>query len=277
MKQYHELMTHVIDNGIDTLDRTGVGTRSIFGHQLRFNMSDGFPAITTKKLAWKPIVGELLWFMQGSTNVETLREITWGPGSSKKTIWDDNYNNQAIKLGHTAGNLGPVYGKQWRDFGGIDQLKQAIETIKYDSTSRRNIVSSWNVSELSKMALPPCHTMFQFYVRENKLSCQLYQRSCDLFLGGPFNIASYSLLLHIVARLTNTIPHEFIWTLGDCHIYQNHFDQVEEQLKRTTYDLPTLSIADHIQSLEDVLISSVTDYNLINYKSHGQLTAPMAV
>lgn len=277
MKQYHDLLRHVMDTGIDTDDRTGVGTRSTFGYQVRFNMNDGFPAVTTKRLAWKSVVGELLWFLQGSTNIETLREITWGPGSTKKTIWDDNYNNQAIKLGYTAGNLGPIYGKQWRDFGGVDQIKVAIDTIKYDSASRRNVVSAWNVNELPKMSLPPCHTLFQFYVRENKLSCQLYQRSCDLFLGGPFNIASYSLLLHIIARITNTIPNEFIWSIGDCHIYRDHFDQVEEQLKREPYDLPTIKIADHIKTLDDVLVSSVTDYELVNYVSHGQIKAPMAV
>lgn len=278
MKEFHNVLSYVLENGEKRTDRTGTGTRSVFGMQARFNLADGFPAVTTKKLQWTPVVGELLWFLKGSTNVEELREITWGVNSTKKTVWDDNYNHQAKSLGYTGGELGPVYGKQWRDFGGIDQIKAAINTIVTNPDSRRNIVSAWNPAELNQQALPPCHTLFQFYVSaNNKLSCQLYQRSCDLFLGGPFNIASYSLLIHIMSRITNTEPGEFIWTIGDAHLYENHLIQVHEQLSRTPLELPQLIINENIKTLDDVLSSTVKDYQLQNYNHCGIISAPMAV
>lgn len=278
MKEFHNIMEYVLKSGEVRSDRTKVGTRSVFGMQSRYNLSAGFPAVTTKKLQWKPVVGELLWFLQGSTNVEDLREITWGSGSKKKTVWDDNYNHQAKNIGYTDGELGPVYGKQWRDFGGIDQIRNAIELIQSSPDSRRNIVSAWNPAQLSQQALPPCHTLFQFYVStNNKLHCQLYQRSCDLFLGGPFNIASYSLLIHIMARITNTEPGDFIWTIGDAHLYETHLEQVKEQLSRTPLELPKLVISDWIKTFDDVLISSVDDYQLENYNHLGVISAPMAV
>lgn len=278
MKQYHDILSLVLTEGEHRADRTGTGTRSIFGMQSRYNLSNGFPAVTTKKLQWTPVVGELLWFLRGSTNVEELREITWGKGSTKKTVWDDNYNHQAKNLGYTNGELGPVYGKQWRDFSGVDQIKSAIDQILNSPDSRRNIVSAWNPAELHQQALPPCHTLFQFYVSSsNKLSCQLYQRSCDLFLGGPFNIASYSLLLHIVARITGKEAGEFIWTIGDAHIYENHIDQVTTQLSRSPLKLPQLKISDSIKTFNDVLTSSVNDYQLIDYNHLGVIAAPMAV
>jgi thymidylate synthase len=277
MQSYHDLLKHVLENGVASEDRTGTGTISVFGTQTRFNLEHGFPAVTTKKLSWKPVVGELLWFSRGSTNVEELREITWGKGSNKKTVWDDNYNKQAIDLGYSNGELGPVYGHQWRNFNGIDQLRIAFEKITQDSNSRRNIVSAWNPSDLDRMALPPCHTLFQFYVRNNKLSLQMYQRSGDLFLGGPFNIASYSLLLSIAARITGTTPHEFIWTIGDAHIYNNHIDQVKEQLSRTPLELPTLQISNHITTFDDFVNASVDDFKLLNYNSYSTIKAEMAV
>lgn len=278
MKQYHDILSLVLNEGERRSDRTGTGTRSVFGVQSRYNLLNGFPAVTTKKLQWTPVVGELLWFLRGSTNVEELREITWGKGSTKRTVWDDNYNAQAKNLGYTNGELGPVYGKQWRDFGGIDQIKSAIDQIMLAPDSRRNIVSAWNPAELSRQALPPCHTLFQFYVSStNKLSCQLYQRSCDLFLGGPFNIASYSLLIHIIARITNKEVGDFVWTIGDAHIYENHTEQVITQLSRTPGTLPKLMISEHIRTFEDVLNSSVSDYVLDEYVHQGVISAPMAV
>lgn len=277
MEQYHSLLSHIKDNGVAVDDRTGTGTISVFGYQTRFSLADGFPAVTTKKLQWKAVVAELLWFIRGSTNVEELRELTWGAGSTKRTIWDDNYDNQAKTLGYTDGNLGPVYGAQWRDFGGVDQLRNAIATIIMDPSSRRNIVSAWNVPEIPKMALPPCHTLFQFYCVNGQLSLQLYQRSCDVFLGGPFNIASYSLLLAIVARLTKTVPHEFVWTIGDAHIYKNHVDQVNIQLSREGFDLPQLWIDPAIQTFEDVLLSTPDQYQLQGYMCHSAIPAPMAI
>lgn len=278
MKQYHDVLSLVLDEGERREDRTGTGTRSIFGVQSRYNLSNGFPAVTTKKLQWTPVVGELLWFLRGSTNVNELREITWGKGSTKKTVWDDNYQHQAKSLGYENGELGPVYGKQWRDFAGVDQIKETINLVMKSPESRRNIVSAWNPAELSAQALPPCHTLFQFYVSSsNKLSCQLYQRSCDLFLGGPFNIASYSLLLHIIARITNKDVGDFIWTIGDAHIYENHINQVHTQLAHTPLELPKLSISDWIQTFDDVLKSSVDDYQLIGYNHLGVISAPMAV
>lgn len=278
MNEFHRVLQTVLNEGETRGDRTGTGTRSIFGMQSRYNLQNGFPAVTTKKLQWKPVVGELLWFLSGSTNVEDLRRITWGEGSTKKTVWDDNYNHQAQQLGYSNGELGPIYGKQWRDFAGVDQIAIAVDQLKNSPNSRRIIVSAWNPTELDQQSLPPCHTMFQFYVSaSNKLSCQLYQRSCDLFLGGPFNIASYSLLVHIMARISNLEVGEFIWTIGDAHIYGNHIDQVQTQLERTPLQLPQLVISEHIRTLQDVLSSTVDDYKLVGYEHHGVISAPMAV
>jgi thymidylate synthase len=278
MNEFHRVLQTVLNEGETRGDRTGTGTRSIFGMQSRYNLQNGFPAVTTKKLQWKPVVGELLWFLSGSTNVEDLRRITWGEGSTKKTVWDDNYNHQAQKLGYSNGELGPIYGKQWRDFAGVDQIAIAADQLKNSPNSRRIIVSAWNPTELDQQSLPPCHTMFQFYVSaSNKLSCQLYQRSCDLFLGGPFNIASYSLLVHIMARISNLEVGEFVWTIGDAHIYGNHIDQVQTQLERTPLQLPQLVISEHIRTLQDVLSSTVDDYKLVGYEHHGVISAPMAV
>lgn len=278
MNEFHRVLQTVLNEGETRGDRTGTGTRSIFGMQSRYNLQNGFPAVTTKKLQWKPVVGELLWFLSGSTNVEDLRRITWGEGSTKKTVWDDNYNHQAQQLGYSNGELGPIYGKQWRDFAGVDQIAIAVDQLKNSPNSRRIIVSAWNPAELDQQSLPPCHTMFQFYVSaSNKLSCQLYQRSCDLFLGGPFNIASYSLLVHIMARISNLDVGEFIWTIGDAHIYGNHIDQVQTQLERTPLQLPQLVISEHIRTLQDVLSSTVDDYKLVGYEHHGVISAPMAV
>lgn len=277
MDAYHNLLETVLKYGKDRLDRTGVGTKSIFGMQSRYDLRKSFPAITTKKLHFKPVVGELLWFIRGSTNVEELREITWGKGSTKKTVWDDNYNHQARSLGYENGELGPVYGHQWRNFGSVDQLRSAYDTILNDPYSRRNIVSAWNPPEISSMALPPCHTMFQFYVDGDELSLQLYQRSADLFLGGPFNIASYSLLVYLMARVTGLKPGDFVWSIGDAHLYSNHIEQVKEQLSRTAFTEPTLKINERIQTFEDLLTTEVSDIELLGYQCHPGITATMAI
>lgn len=281
MINYHLLMSDILLNGEDTDDRTGVGTKSVFGRMLRWDMSKGFPAITTKKLAWKSVVGELLWFIEGSTNVKRLAEITHGPGSDKLTIWDDNYFNQAKALGYVNGNLGPIYGKQWRDFNGVDQLANVIEALKKDMRTgvrgRRHIVSAWNAAEIDQMALPPCHILYQFRVdKQNRLSLVWYQRSVDVFLGLAFNIASYALLLHIVADIIGARVGELIFSGADCHIYKNHMEQVQEQLSRTEFALPTLKMP-IISSLEHLQRLSVNDFVLENYQSHGTIKAPMAV
>lgn len=277
MDAYHNLLETVLKYGKDRLDRTGVGTKSIFGMQSRYDLRKSFPAVTTKKLHFKPVVGELLWFIRGSTNVEELREITWGKGSTKKTVWDDNYNHQARSLGYENGELGPVYGHQWRNFGSVDQLRSAYDTILNDPYSRRNIVSAWNPPEIPSMALPPCHTMFQFYVDGDELSLQLYQRSADLFLGGPFNIASYSLLVYLMARVTGLKPGDFVWSIGDAHLYSNHIEQVKEQLSRTAFAEPTLKINERIQTFEDLLTTEVSDIELLDYQCHPGITAAMAI
>ena len=271
MKQYLDLLKDILENGNEREDRTGVGTISVFGRQIRFNMNDGFPAVTTKKLAWKSVVSELLWFLEGSTNEHRLAEIRNEKHynelteKERKTIWTLNAENQGVALGYKDGELGPVYGKQWtkwkkiiiepmRDFFGgfcgdtfrteeINQIENIIKEIKENPTSRRLLVSAWNVAELEEMALPPCHYSFQFYVDGDKLSLMWNQRSVDSFLGLPFNIASYGLLLHIIAKLTNKIPHELIGNLGDCHIYKNHLDVVKEQIKRAPHKLPTLKMS----------------------------------
>jgi thymidylate synthase len=263
---------------------------------MRFDLSAGFPAITTKKLAWKSVVGELMWFLEGSTDERRLAELTYGKPRAelvgKSTIWTANADSQGKALGYVNNELvkelGPVYGSQWRNFGasaggdwGTDQIKYILDQLRTNPDSRRLLISSWSVNQLHEMALPPCHTFIQFRVYNGKLSCQLYQRSADLFLGSPFNIASYSLLTHILARETNLSVGDFIYTIGDAHIYHNHFDQVKEQLSRTEYPLPTLSIADDFNlstGLDGVFpMDSVDKFKLLNYNSHSTIKAEMAV
>ena len=264
MQQYLNLMKLVRDTGIKKEDRTGTGTISIFGHQMRFDLSKGFPIVTTKKTHLKSIIYELLWFLKGSTNIEYLK-------NNGVSIWDEWADER--------GELGPIYGSQWRSWpssngDSIDQITQVLSEIKSSPNSRRLIVSAWNVSEIDKMALPPCHAFFQFYVNEGKLSCQLYQRSADIFLGVPFNIASYSLLLLMVAKVSNLEPGEFIHTLGDAHLYLNHLGQVEEQLSRTPFELPKMIIN---RETEDIFEIKYEDFILENYISHPHIAAPVAV
>lgn len=281
MKQYLDALRYVLENGINRKDRTGVGTRAIFGMQMRFNMEDGFPAVTTKKLAWNSVVSELLWFIEGSEDERRLAEILHGTrDKEKKTIWTANaqadYWKQKARF---EGDLGRIYGVQWRkwkspDGKEVDQLANAIKLIKENPTSRRIIVNAWNAGELDKMALPPCHTFFQFFVANGKLSLQMYQRSCDMFLGVPFNIASYSLLLHMMAQVTDLKPGEFVHTLADAHIYHNHFEQVKEQLKRNPLPLSKLWLNPEIKSIDDF---KMQDIKLENYQFHPPIKAEMAV
>jgi len=264
MKQYLDLMRHVRDHGVVKDDRTGTGTRSVFGYQMRFDLTDGFPLVTTKKCHLRSIIHELLWFLKGDTNIRYLRE-------NGVSIWDD--------WADEAGNLGPVYGSQWRswptaDGRHIDQISQLIEQIKNNPDSRRIIVSAWNVGEIENMALPPCHAFFQFYVADGKLSCQLYQRSADIFLGVPFNIASYALLTMMVAQVTNLEPGDFVHTLGDAHLYSNHMEQVELQLSREPYPQPTMRINPAIKNIFDF---SFDDFELQSYQAHPHIKAPVAV
>lgn len=288
MKQYIQALEHILENGKQRDDRTGIGTKGVFGYQMRFNLRDGFPAVTTKKLAWKSVVSELLWFLEGSTDERRLAEIHFGKTRKevvdKKTIWTANANKQGVELGHanndTQKELGPVYGKQWRswgkDVGGEDQIRKIISDLKTNPNSRRHIVSAWNVDKLEEMALPPCHTMFQFHIQDKELSCHLYQRSADMFLGVPFNIASYSLLVYIFSEILNLTPGDFIWTGGDCHIYNNHLEQVREQVKREPLQAPKIQIP-KLRSIEDVLSSTPKDYRLIDYSPMESIKAPMAV
>ena len=275
MKQYHQALKHILINGKNKTDRTGVGTRSVFGYQMRFNLQEGFPATTTKKLAWRAVVSELLWFLEGSSDERRLAEILHGTrDAAKKTIWSANaeapYWQDKARF---PGDLGRVYGVQWRDFRGVDQVTKLIDDLKTNPDSRRHILSAWNPPELDQMALPPCHVMAQFDVTDGYLSCQLYQRSCDMFLGVPFNIASYALLTHILARECGLKVGDFVWTGGDCHIYNNHFEAVEQQLAREPKQLPTLmfttakKIADYI----------VDDFLLDNYNPDPAIKAEMAV
>ncbi|HLG23869.1 MAG TPA: thymidylate synthase [Candidatus Nanoarchaeia archaeon] len=281
MKQYLDALKYVLENGTDRQDRTGVGTRAVFGMQMRFDTQNGFPAVTTKKLPWKSTVSELLWFIEGSNDERRLAEILHGSKDiSKKTIWTQNANADYWKpKAKFEGDLGRIYGVQWRkwkNFEGkeFDQLKNAVEMIKKDPTSRRIIVNAWNPGELDKMALPPCHAFFQFFVANGKLSLQMYQRSCDMFLGVPFNIASYSLLLHMVAQVTNLKAGEFVHTLGDAHIYTNHFEQVKEQLSRNPYQSPSLWLNPEVK---DIDLFKMEDIKLENYQSHPAIKAEMAV
>ncbi len=262
--QYEDLMRHVYTTGTTKTDRTGTGTRSVFGHQLRYDLSEGFPLVTTKKVFLKAIIQELLWFLTGSSNNNWLKE-------RGVTIWDE--------WARPDGDLGPVYGVQWRswptpDGGHIDQIAEVIKTLKTNPDSRRIIVSAWNVAELSKMALMPCHAFFQFYVADGKLSCQLYQRSADIFLGVPFNIASYALLTHMVAQQCDLAVGDFIWTGGDCHIYSNHHEQVALQLSRAPFAYPTLNIKRRPASLFEY---EFEDFEMLGYECHPAIKAPVAV
>ncbi|MEO8907106.1 MAG: thymidylate synthase [Microbacteriaceae bacterium] len=261
---YEDLLRDTLAHGSQKTDRTGTGTRSVFGRQLRFDLAGGFPLVTTKRVHFKSIAYELLWFLRGDSNVGWLRE-------NGVTIWDEWAN--------AAGELGPVYGVQWRswptpDGGHIDQIAQVIDTLRRDPDSRRMLVSAWNVSEISKMALAPCHALFQFYVADGKLSCQLYQRSADLFLGVPFNIASYALLTLMVADQVGLAPGEFVWTGGDCHIYDNHVQQVTEQLTREPYPAPALHIVRHPESIFDYRYE---DFEVVDYQHHPAIRAAVAV
>lgn len=264
MKQYHDLLQHILDNGTLKGDRTGTGTLSTFGYQMRYNLADGFPVLTTKKLHLRSIIHELLWFLKGDTNIRYLKE-------NNVTIWDEWADEN--------GNLGPVYGYQWRswptpDGRHIDQISQVIDQIKNNPNSRRLLVSAWNVAYVDEMALPPCHTMFQFYVAEGKLSCQLYQRSADTFLGVPFNIASYALLTLMVAQVCDLQPGEFIHTLGDAHLYTNHLEQAQLQLTRDFRKLPTMKINPAISSIFDF---NFEDFELENYDPHPHIKAAVAI
>jgi len=274
MKQYLELLKTVLEKGVDRPDRTGVGTRSIFGYQMRFKMDDGFPALTTKKLAFDVVKAELLWFLKGSDDVKELQKL----GAH---IWDANAQAPYwVKKARFKGDVGRIYGVQWRKWQTFysdipfDQIKYVIEQIKKNPYSRRHLITAWNPEDLDKMALPPCHVLSQFYVFEDKLSLLMYQRSCDVFLGVPFNIASYSLLLHMMAQVTNLKPYEFIHILGDTHIYHNHFDQVKTQLSRNPYPLPKLWLNPKIKDIDKFTLE---DIKLIDYKYHPAIKAQMAV
>lgn len=286
MKQYLDALADITANGTDRSDRTGVGTRSIFGYQMRFDLNEGFPAVTTKKLAWRAVVGELLWFLEGSTDERRLAEITHGDLrgnlSDRSTIWTANADNQGVALGYPNSTnykeLGPVYGKQWRDFNGFDQIGDVLNKIIEDPDSRRIIMSSWNAGQVSQMSLPPCHVLAQFYVSEGKLSCLMYQRSADMFLGVPFNIASYALLTHMLADRANLKVGEFVHSIGDAHIYHTHKDAVAEQLNRKPAELPTLKMPKiHTLNSNRICEYSVSDFELLDYKSQSSLKAPMAV
>lgn len=264
MKQYLDLMRHVLEHGDSKTDRTGTGTISVFGWQMRFNLAEGFPLLTTKKLHMRSIVHELLWFVQGDTNIRYLKE-------NGVSIWDEWADEN--------GDLGPVYGKQWRrwetaDGGSVDQLARLVDGIRRNPDSRRHIVSAWNPGEVDRMALPPCHALFQFYVANGRLSCQLYQRSADIFLGVPFNIASYALLTLMVAQVCDLQPGDFVWTGGDCHLYLNHLDQARLQLSREPYPLPTLKLNPQVR---DLFAFKYEDFVLEGYEAHPHIKAPVAV
>jgi thymidylate synthase len=264
MRQYLDLLNHVLEHGDKKEDRTGTGTISVFGYQMRFDLSEKFPLLTTKQVHLKSVIHELLWFLMGSTNIGYLKE-------NGVSIWDEWADEN--------GDLGPVYGSQWRswqtsDGRTIDQISNLIENIKNNPDSRRLIVSAWNVGEVDKMKLPPCHCFFQFYVANDKLSCQLYQRSADIFLGVPFNIASYALLTLMIAQVTNLAPGEFVHTLGDAHIYSNHIEQVKQQLSREVKDLPIMKINPHVK---DIFSFKYEDFEILNYNPHPLIKAPVAV
>lgn len=264
MRQYLDLMRHVMETGTTKTDRTGIGTISVFGYQMRFDLANGFPLLTTKKMHLRSIIHELLWFLRGETNVRYLQE-------NGVTIWDE--------WADADGELGPIYGRQWRSWGTadgttIDQIADVVEQIRARPDSRRLIVSAWNAGEIDKMALPPCHCLFQFYVADGRLSCQLYQRSADIFLGVPFNIASYALLTQMMAQVTGLQPGEFIHTLGDAHLYLNHMEQARLQLSREPYPLPTMQLNPAVRSIFDF---AYDDFQLLDYRSHPRIVAPIAV
>jgi thymidylate synthase len=301
MKTYHQLLQHILDNGVVKGDRTGTGTRSVFGYQMRFDLNEGFPLLTTKKVHWKSVVHELLWFVRGDTNIRYLVQNgvrIWNewpyqhyveannlqeklPKHSKE--WKEAMKKFIAKIKEDEnfaarwGNLGPVYGKQWRDFNGIDQLAEVIEAIKTNPDSRRHIVTAWNptdIPEMAKAGLPPCHTMYQFYVANGRLSCQLYQRSADTFLGVPFNIASYALLTHLVARECGLKVGDFVHTLGDAHLYSNHLEQAKEQLSRKPGKLPTVKFTGDAPGIFEI---GFDDIKLVGYKPQAAIKAPIAV
>lgn len=288
MKQYIDLCNYILNNGVKKDDRTGTGTISVFGYQMRFNLGEGFPLLTTKKVHLKSIIHELLWFISGSTNIKYLVD-------NDVRIWNDwpydlykkspDFQGETIEefaakikesdeFAKKYGNLGPVYGKQWRDFNGVDQLSNLIEQIKTNPNSRRLIISAWNPAEVDKMALPPCHSFMQFYVAEGKLSCQLYQRSADVFLGVPFNIASYALFTMMIAQVYGLEPGDFVHTLGDAHIYLNHLDQVNKQIKRSLRPLPKMVINPNVKSIFDF---KYEDFTLLNYNPHSGIKGKVAV
>ena len=288
MKQYLELLEYILENGESRDDRTGTGVISSFGHQIRFNLQDGFPAVTTKALAWKGVVSELLWFLEGSDDERRLAEIRFKKNRNDlvdldkfSTIWTDNADNQGVELGYdnsdTIKKLGPIYGVQWRNWNGVDQIHELVDGLKTNPFGRRHILSAWNVEMIESMALPPCHVMSQFYVSsDGVLSCQMYQRSADMFLGVPFNIASYALIQSILANILDLEPGDFVHTFGDAHIYKNSINQVKEQLTREPKKLPRL-IMPNIQSLESLKEMSIDDFVLKGYKSHPALKAEMAI
>jgi thymidylate synthase len=264
MQQYQQLLQHILDTGATKSDRTGTGTKSVFGYQMRFNLSEGFPLVTTKKVHLKSIIYELLWFLQGDTNIKYLKD-------HNVSIWNE--------WADANGDLGPVYGKQWRSWQGadnveVDQVKEVIQQIKNNPDSRRIIISAWNVADLPKMKLMPCHCLFQFYVADGKLSCQLYQRSADVFLGVPFNIASYALLTMMIAQACGLQAGDFVWTGGDTHLYSNHFEQAQLQLTRTPYPLPQMKIN---PAVKDIFSFKYEDFELLNYQCHPAIKAPVAV
>lgn len=288
MKQYIDLCNYILNNGVKKDDRTGTGTISVFGYQMRFNLGEGFPLLTTKKVHLKSIIHELLWFISGSTNIKYLVD-------NDVRIWNDwpydlykkspDFQSETIEefaakikesdeFAKKYGNLGPVYGKQWRDFNGVDQLSNLIEQIKTNPNSRRLIISAWNPAEVDKMALPPCHSFMQFYVAEGKLSCQLYQRSADVFLGVPFNIASYALFTMMIAQVCGLEPGDFVHTLGDAHIYLNHLEQVNKQIKRSLRPLPKMLINPNVKSIFDF---KYEDFTLLNYNPHSGIKGKVAV
>ena len=287
MRAYLDLLEYILENGEVRDDRTKTGTISSFGHQLKFDLSDGFPAVTTKSLAWKGVVSELLWFLEGSSDERRLAEIRYNkPRSELKdlskfsTIWTDNADNQGKELGYintdTIKELGPVYGVQWRNWSGTDQIKKLINDLKVNPDGRRHILSAWNVNELDKMALPPCHVMSQYYISNGTISCHMYQRSADMFLGVPFNIASYALLLSILGNILDLKPKYFVHSFGDAHIYSNSIEQVKEQLSREPLPLPKLNMPS-ISSIDEIKDLSIEDFKLEGYEHHPPIKAKMAI
>jgi len=285
MKAYLDLLKFILENGHEKDDRTNTGTLSSFGHQLEFDLSEGFPAITTKSLAWKGVVSELLWFLEGSNDERRLAEIRFDKNRNElkdlnkySTIWTDNADKQGKELGYentdTKKILGPVYGVQWRNWSGKDQLEELINNLKNNPDSRRHILSAWNVEEIHKMALPPCHVMSQFYIHNDEISCHMYQRSADMFLGVPFNIASYALLLSIIAKILNLKPKRFIHSFGDAHIYKNSLEQVKEQISRDPKKLPKMLIN---KKVKDIFEFKFEDFELINYDYHPHIKGKVAV